>query len=263
VAVAFGHNPTMSFPLGSLRGEGGAAMAARPAADGLASVPLRKQLWLFAGAVLWLLAMLALVTHSSADAGFSTSGNGQAIANKAGLVGAWAADFALFMLGHSVWWLPLVAARAWLTFLARELRGPGTAPLHKAVFWVGLAMLMAASCALEATRLYRFETSLPGHAGGVLGYALGPLSVKWLGFAGSGVFWIALLVTGMSLSLRFSWLRLAEQVGSAIDRLRQRREVQRELAEDVRLGQAALREREEVVAVERVETLEHFPVVIE
>jgi S-DNA-T family DNA segregation ATPase FtsK/SpoIIIE len=261
--VAFGHNLTMSFPLGSLRGDGGAAMAAQPAADGLASVPLRKQLWLFAGAVLWLLTMLALVTHSSADAGFSTSGNGQAIANKAGLVGAWAADFALFMLGHSVWWLPLVAARAWLSSLARELRSPGTAPLHRAVFWVGLAMLMAASCALEATRLYRFETSLPGHAGGVLGYALGPLSVKWLGFAGSGVFWIALLVTGMALSLRFSWLRLAEHVGSAIDRLRQRRDVQRELAEDVRLGQAAQREREEVVAVERVETLEHLPVVIE
>ena len=254
----------MSFPLGSLRGDGGAAMAAQPAAaDGLASIPLRRQLWLFAGAVLWLLAMLALVTHSSADAGFSTSGNGQPIANKAGLVGAWAADFAFFMLGHSVWWLPLVALRAWLSALARELRGAGGTVPHKAVFWVGLAVLLAASCALEATRLYRFEASLPGHAGGVLGYAIGPLSARWLGFAGSGVFWIALLVAGMALSLRFSWLRVAEQVGGAIDRLRQRREVERELAEDVRLGQAAQREREEVVAVERVEIEEHLPVVIE
>jgi DNA segregation ATPase FtsK/SpoIIIE, S-DNA-T family len=254
----------MSFPLGSLRGDGGAAMAAQPAApDSFASVPLRRQLWLFAGAVLWLLAMLALVTHSSTDAGFSTSGNGQPIANKVGLAGAWAADFALFMLGHSVWWLPLVAARAWLSALAQDLRGPGAVQPHKAVFWIGLAVLLAASCALEATRLYRFESSLPGHAGGVLGYALGPLSERWLGFAGSGVFWIALLVAGLSLSLRFSWLRVAEQVGSTLDRLRQRREVQRELAEDVRLGQAAQREREEVVAVERVEIQEHLPVVIE
>ncbi|MCK7493975.1 MAG: DNA translocase FtsK 4TM domain-containing protein [Comamonadaceae bacterium] len=45
-------------------------------------------------------------------------------------------------------------------------------------FWVGLALLLAASCALEWTRLYRWEALLPGHAGGVLGYALGPLSMQ-------------------------------------------------------------------------------------
>ena len=86
----------MTFPLGSLRGEAGAAAGGDPAAP---AVPLRRQLWLFAGAVLWLLAMLALVTHSSADAGFSTSGSGAPVANKAGLAGAWLSDFAYFLLG--------------------------------------------------------------------------------------------------------------------------------------------------------------------
>jgi S-DNA-T family DNA segregation ATPase FtsK/SpoIIIE len=86
-------------------------------------MPMRRQLWLLAGAVLWLLAMLALVTHHAADPGFSTSGSGGVLRNKAGQIGAWASDFALFMLGHSVWWLPLVAARAWLSALARSLRG--------------------------------------------------------------------------------------------------------------------------------------------
>jgi S-DNA-T family DNA segregation ATPase FtsK/SpoIIIE len=249
----------MTFPLGSLRGDGAAAAAS----DTPSSMPLRRQLWLLAGAVLWLLATLALVTHSAADPGFSTSGGGEAVRNKAGLMGAWLADFGFFMLGHSAWWLPLVGARAWLAALARDLRGePPPAP-RKLVFWGGLALLMAASCALEATRLYRFEASLPGHAGGVLGYALGPLTAKWLGFAGSGVFWIGALVAGMAMALRFSWLRLAEAIGARIDSLRHRREAQRELAEDVRLGQAAQREREEVAAVEREEIEDHIPVVIE
>jgi S-DNA-T family DNA segregation ATPase FtsK/SpoIIIE len=249
----------MTFPLGSLRSESGAALAAG-AAPG---VPLRRQLWLFAGAVSWLLAMLALVTHSGADPGFSTSGSGAPVANKAGLAGAWVADFAYFLFGYSVWWLPFVAARSWLGALSRSLRSDAMPAPRPAVFWAGLALLMAGSCALEATRLYRFEGFLPGHAGGVLGYALGPLSVKWLGFAGSGVFWIAALVAGIAMALHFNWLHLAERIGAWFDNFRQRREAQRELAEDERLGRAALREREKVVQIERVDIEEHLPVIIE
>ena len=229
----------------------------------MAALPMRRQLWLLAGAVLWLLAMLALVTHHAADPGFSTSGSGGALRNKAGQFGAWTSDFALFMLGHSVWWLPLVAVRAWLSSLARNLRGEARPAGNVAPFWLGLALLLVASTALESTRLYRFEAFLPGHAGGVLGYTLGPLSAKWLGFAGSGVLWIAALVTGMALALRFSWLRLAEAIGEHIDTFKERREAQRERTEDLRLGQEALRERELVVEVERNAAEDQLPVVID
>ncbi len=252
----------MTFPLGSLRGEAGAAAAA--GTGGAApTVSLRRQLWLFAGAILWLLAMLALVTHSSADAGFSTSGSGAPVSNKAGLAGAWLSDFAYFAFGYSVWWLPLVAARAWFAALSRSLRSAAVPSPSRTVFWAGLALLMAGSCALEATRLYRFEGFLPGHAGGVLGYALGATSVKWLGFAGSGVFWIATLVAGIAMALHFNWLRLAERIGGWFDTFKQKREAQRELAEDVKLGLAAQRERDHVVAIEREVIEEHIPVVIE
>jgi DNA segregation ATPase FtsK/SpoIIIE, S-DNA-T family len=259
--VAIGHNPAMTFPLGSLRGDAGAAGAAGDATAPL--VPLRRQLWLFAGAVLWLLAMLALVTHAPSDPGFSTSGNGASIANKAGLAGAWLSDFAYFLFGYSVWWLPLVAARSWLAALARSLRSDAVPTPRPSVFWAGLALLMAASCALEATRLYRFEGFLPGHAGGVLGHTLGPATSTFLGFAGSGVFWIAALVAGIAMALHFNWLHLAERIGTWVDSLRQRREAQREMAEDVRLGLAAQRERDAVLTIEREEIEEHIPVVIE
>ena len=224
---------------------------------------MRQQLWLLGGAVLWLLAMLALVTHHAADPGFSTSGGGGELRNQAGQAGAWTSDFALFMLGHSVWWLPLVAARAWLSALARALRGEPRPPGNPLAFWLGLGLLLAASTALESTRLYRFELLLPGPAGGVVGYELGPHSAKWLGFAGSGVLWIAALVTGMALALRFSWLRLAEAIGERIDTVKERREARRERAEDVRLGQAALRERELVIEVERHAAEDQLPTVID
>ena len=43
--------------------------------------------------------------------------------------------------------------------------------------------------------------------------------MRWLGFAGSGVLWIAALVLGASLALRFSWARVADGLGQWIEGL--------------------------------------------
>ncbi len=252
----------MTFPLGSLGADGAAA---RPAAH-LLSPRWRQQLLLMAGAVLWLLFVLAMLTHDAADPAFTTSGSGSSVHNKAGLLGAWLSDLAYFLFGFSAWWLVPVALRAWLSSLAHGLRGAPEAPagrLPRAAFWAGLALLLAASAALEWTRLYRWETLLPGHAGGVLGYALGPLSMRWLGFAGSGVLWIAVLVMGAALALRFSWVGLADAIGERIDALREHRAETKERAEDRRIGERALREREHTVDAGRLELEDHVPIVIE
>jgi DNA segregation ATPase FtsK/SpoIIIE, S-DNA-T family len=257
----------MTFSLGTLRGEA-SATSSKPRGDAAAAasqpMSLRRQFGLVVAGIAWLLGLLALLTYSSNDAAFTTSGAGEVVSNKVGRAGAWLADFAYFMLGHSVWWLPLVTARTWLSGLARTLRGEAAPAAGSQLrWWLGLAVLLTASAALEATRLYRFEASLPGHAGGVLGYALGPFSATWLGFTGSGVFWIAALLVGLTLVLRFSWMGLAEWIGERFDALREKREEKREQAEDARLGLQAQREREQTAAVERQAVEEHVPVAIE
>ena len=57
----------------------------------------------------------------AADPGFSTSGDGSPLHNRAGLLGAWASDLALSMFGHSSWWLVLVAGY-WLLPLVAGYR---------------------------------------------------------------------------------------------------------------------------------------------
>ncbi|MEO7010542.1 MAG: DNA translocase FtsK 4TM domain-containing protein, partial [Caldimonas sp.] len=92
----------MTFPLGSLRAESAAGGSGTYTRDGSRPAPpvgpapglLKAQLRLLAGAAIGLLSLLALVTHSGMDAAFSTSGNGTALANKAGVVGAWFSDLA-------------------------------------------------------------------------------------------------------------------------------------------------------------------------
>ena len=259
----------MSFPLGSL-GAPSAALRDGGSTPAPGAARWRLQFAVVFGGVLWLLALLALVTHDGADRAWSTSGLGAELHNRVGVVGAWFSDIALFLLGHSAGWLLAIAGRAWLGALARWLRAdlaPGRAAELPRPGWLaplGVVLLLAASCALEWTRLYGGEAALPGgHAGGVLGYALGSASMTALGFTGSGVLWIAALVLALPLALDFSWGAVAERIGAVLEGLRERRIERIERAEDIRLGEQALREREHVVEVERVQLDEHAPLVIE
>ncbi|MBC7609202.1 MAG: DNA translocase FtsK 4TM domain-containing protein [Polaromonas sp.] len=225
------------------------------------------------GLVFWL---AALLSYSAQDAAWSTSGTAQAAGqvpalarNWGGRLGAWLADASYFLLGFSVWWLLAAAARAWLASLARWLRGESPAVAQaghsdgqpsRLKFWLSLALLLAASSALEWSRLYRFEARLPDHAGGALGYLVGGASVKWLGFAGSGLVLIAFGVIAVSVVFGFSWAHTAQRVGEWIANLIDSRREKREIAEDLALGKLAAREREETLIDERLEIEEHHPV---
>lgn len=242
-----------------------AAPAASGPRAGLARFAHETALVLGAAAlVFWL---LAIASHSPADPAFSTSGDGGAIRNWGGRLGAWLADGSFFLLGYSVWWCVAAGLRAWLASLARWMRGGEVAPAAqggrwfntRTAFWAALVVLLVASTALEWSRLYRFEPRLPDHAGGALGFLVGPLAVKWLGFTGSGLVCIALLVLGAGVVFRFSWSHVAERIGGAVDRFIESRRQNREIAEDLEFGQRAAREREETVQVERVEIEEHHP----
>jgi S-DNA-T family DNA segregation ATPase FtsK/SpoIIIE len=259
----------MTFPLGSLRADGADVTPERRESP-TAAPGWRVQAALLVGAVVWLLAVLALSTHHAGDPGFSTSGDASPIRNGAGLFGAWFSDLAFFLAGYSVWWAVLVGARAWLGALARSLRAAAGSvadsepALPAWTMGLGLVLLLSASASLEWTRLYQWESQVAGgNAGGILGLLLGRSSQSLLGFAGSGVLWIAALVAGASLALRFSWLRVADALGAAIENLRTRRVERIERAEDARLGAEAMRERVEVLEVEHELQEQHLPLVIE
>ncbi|MFN3860074.1 MAG: DNA translocase FtsK [Roseateles sp.] len=257
----------MSFPLGSLMDGGDAAEASSPAKTVRRQAPkrdvtppsaasrlLRTPLWLALTALAMALLVLALATHDLRDPAFSTSGQWEMVGNRVGGFGAWVSDVLLYVFGFSAWWLPLLALRGWLRSLAGLLRRDPPAPLRwrqRARVWAGFVLLIGASCALEWSRLYELEPRLPGHAGGVIGYTLGPLGMKALGFAGSGVVWIVLLLTGLSWAMKFSWGQLAERIGERIEHLREQQIEKREIKADQKAGQRAVKERELEVEVER------------
>ena len=247
-----------------------------------------QEIALIAGALALLVWLLALFTFSINDAAWSSSGTGLPLANRAGKLGAWLADISYYAFGFSVWWLVAAALRAWVQLLAAWMGG-GIPPRVAAPpvastalvsptpfgllgklqnrirtgltpFWVGLALLLVCSCALEWSRLYRLEAALPGHAGGVLGFWLGQVAVTWLGFTGSALVAILLGLFSAALVFRFSWATLAEKIGAWIYQWVESRREQRELQQDLALGQQAAKEREEIVIEQREETAMLHPV---
>lgn len=227
------------------------------------------------GLVFWL---ASLLSYSSQDAAWSTSGAAQVSAgqlsavsrNWGGKLGAWLADASYFLLGFSVWWLLVAGVKVWLASLARWLRSESSAGLvrpqaARIKFWSCLLLLLAASCALEWSRLYRFEARLPDHAGGAVGYLVGAASVKWLGFAGSGLVLITLGVMAFSSVFGFSWADAAQTVGERLYNLVDSQREKREIAEDQAVGKKAARARAKTLIDERIviEELHPVPVVIE
>jgi DNA segregation ATPase FtsK/SpoIIIE, S-DNA-T family len=227
------------------------------------------EICLIAGALglfFWLLAMLSF---SALDPAWSTSGSsdGGLVNNWMGRLGALVADACYFGFGMSVWWLLLIAAYTLACSALRWVRGQSMleTPLPERLrWWAGVFLLMAVSCALEWSRLYRFEGLLPGHAGGVVGYSLGLGGVRWLGFTGSGLIGIVLMVVAIAWVFGFSWGKSAERLGALIDGAVRLNQQTREKGKDRAEGRKAAQERAKVVQEERIEIEEthHEPVLI-
>ncbi len=262
---------SMTYSLNTLNSASSSIAMARPGWRRFAD-----ELTLLFGLVLLFFWLVSLLSYSPLDAAWSTSGQAGPRLNRAGRLGAWVADGSYFLLGFSVWWCLAAAFRVWLSNLARWLRGhqllasssesaaPALSALHRFAvshtgFWLGLALLLSGSASLEWSRFYSLEAQLPGPSGGILGYLLGPLSVKGLGFTGSALLAIGLGVLGTAMVFRFSWAHVAERLGAWLYSQIESRREQRELEQDLALGQRAAREREEGVLEERLDSAEHHP----
>jgi|GEM_PF-6322446 len=183
-----------------------------------------QELVLLLGALVLAFWLAALLGYAAQDPGWSTTGSGAPVVNRMGRVGAWLADVSYFFFGFSVWWLPLAAGRAWLGYFLRWLHAaPGRADSaaqagwHAARLGAALALLLAASCALEWARLHRLDPWLPGPSGGVCGALLGQWVQQWLGPDGTVLTGIGALLAAVAWVFGFSWARVAERLGALLD----------------------------------------------
>jgi S-DNA-T family DNA segregation ATPase FtsK/SpoIIIE len=209
---------------------------------------LRESRWLVVVAVLAFLALI-LATYTRTDPGWSFSGTGAPIGNRGGIVGAFIADLLLYLFGFSAWWL-VVAGVILIVNGYRRIANPEARTDHPFVLWgVGLALVLVASAAIEAIRLWRLPVTLPGTPGGAIGDLAGSALVSSIGFNGATLALLAAFAVGFSLFTGLSWLRLMERIGERLDALVASMKSRHDEREDRRIGEEARLARE--AAIER------------
>ncbi len=222
---------------------------------------VRESWWLLVvAAFLWL--ALVLASYTKTDPGWSFSGAGLPLGNRGGVVGAWVSDLLLYLFGFSAWWW-VVAGVVLVVAGFRRVLDPERETDHPlALAVLGFVLVLFASAALEAIRVYRLPVSLPLAPGGALGDLVGRGLGRAIGFNGATLVLLALFAVGCTLFFGFSWLRVAERIGTALERGMQWVRRRAEERQDRRIGEQAAAFREAIVEQQRDETPEREPIIV-
>ncbi|MEO5344146.1 MAG: DNA translocase FtsK 4TM domain-containing protein, partial [Gammaproteobacteria bacterium SHHR-1] len=164
-----------------------------------------------------LLLLLALLSYSPADPGWSFTGHAAEVKNLVGRVGAWCADIGLYLLGFAAYLLPLVLV--WLGWNYYRNPRDESALDHfpfNIIRWVGLVLGLLGAAAFAAAQMPGVMASLPMEAGGILGRLIAALVLPHLGVVGGSVLMLAALLLGVTLFTGLSWVALMEYLGSGV-----------------------------------------------
>ena len=196
--------------------------------------------------VLVLLLILALFSYKKTDPAWSTSGLDGSVQNAIGLMGAWSSDLLLYLFGLSAWWWAVLGCvyvwRAW-----KRAHGGIELDMPAWARALGFGLVLLASCAIEGSRLSWVHAQLPHAPGGAVGYSIGSMLTNVIGYTGGSLLLIVALFTGLSLFFSFSWLNVAEAIGSFIESRINRHRLAQEEDQDRAIGESLAEQRFEAV----------------
>jgi S-DNA-T family DNA segregation ATPase FtsK/SpoIIIE len=223
---------------------------------------LRESRWLLLVACALYIA-LVLHGYNRADPAWSHSASGALTSNPGGVLGAYLSDLLFYLFGFSAWWWVLfMLQRVWAGY--HELRSDSI--FDKRALWVsvaGFAVLLLASSALEAARLYTLKVVLPLAPGGMFGAVIGDGLTRMFGFTGATLLLLALIAASFSLFSGLSWLRFVDWLGTLLENVYQLARMAWQTRQDRRIGAQAMNERVAIVEEEKKRVEEHQPIHIE
>ncbi len=158
---------------------------------------------------------IALMSFNAEDPGWSQTSSSNVIHNSGGVVGAWLADFLLYLFGYLGYLFPV-----FFIFDGWRLYETSRSKLQVNQFLLGtrisgFIMLFIGACGL--LRIHFREGSwvpeqIPG-AGGIVGDGVATLFQAGFGSLGSTLILLALFVIGITLYTGLSWLWLMDITG--------------------------------------------------
>ena len=177
-------------------------------------VPLREIGLIGLGAVA-LYVFLAVASYSPADPSLGFTGASGPIHNWVGMSGAYVSDLVLTLLGLVAYGIPLVLGLVGLSLL----KPSALAPIWVSLTVRGLSWLCLLLCTCALIQLHALpDPTLPAGSGGILGHWFARLGMPFLGAIGLTLVCVVGVLVGAQAAIGFSWVNVAEQVGSFLHR---------------------------------------------
>jgi len=201
--------------------------------------------------------------YEQTDPAWSHSVTNAVVNNPGGELGAYISDFLFYLFGFSAWWVVIfLLQRVWVGY---HLLRPDSIFCRRA-WWVSIAgfvVLLFASSALEAVRMYTLDASLPQAPGGMFGAISGDALTGWFGFTGATLMMLSLVAAGFSLFSGLSWLRFIDWIGASLEAIWQWGCFTLQTYRDRRIGAQAMSKRVAIVEEEKKRVEVHLPIHVE
>ncbi len=173
----------------------------------------KQDLALLSLTALCLYILLALITYSPLDDGWSAAGASSAFRNAGGPVGAYLADGLLHTLGYLAYIIPLLAAGKVLQIF-RSRSGEASTSVWLSRLLGFFLSIFSLAALIDLSILS--SISLPAGTGGMMGQSIAHITVSLFSTLGGSILLTLLLCIGLMLFWEFSWLAVFDAVGQSI-----------------------------------------------
>ena len=171
---------------------------------------------------LCLVLLLALLTYSSEDPGWSHTGSRGDVANLIGPAGAWLSDVFFSLFGGMAYLFPLLlairASQILRTHFLHEREDFDSVSFILRV--IGFCLVMISATSLANIQYLENLAYYPFGSGGILGSKIGEAVIAAFSYTGSTLLLLALFLFGLTVFADISWIRTIDRLGAfALSRL--------------------------------------------
>jgi S-DNA-T family DNA segregation ATPase FtsK/SpoIIIE len=155
-----------------------------------------------------------LASYAPTDPGPFNSVASQQVSNVGRVLGAWLANFFLFLTGYLAYSLPLLLVyTGWLVYARAGKPDVKAGPLEWFARLTGLLLFILSAPGLAHLHALPSAGSMPAGGGGVIGLQIATPLLEATGALGSTLFLLALLLVGLTLFAGISWFGVMDATG--------------------------------------------------
>ena len=154
-----------------------------------------------------------LFSYDPADPGPFNTTSSDHVQNIGRILGAWIANFFLFLSGYITFLLPVITVYGGWRLWKNEPTSPEHGVMGVVAVITGLVLFLLSSTGLSDMHLLPPAGSMPAGGGGVIGAVIASPLLSMTGMLGSTLFLLSMMLVGITLFTGLSWFSVMDVTG--------------------------------------------------